>query len=290
MPVPPSAHPAEAPLPTLSKLGDPLIPADLDAAKVATEWLVSFAKFTEQGDINGILSLIVDSQFFSNALKPASTNNNTGTSLNHSDTDFAVYWRDILVLTWDFRTFEGTPKIKQFLVDRLDQCKTISNIQLQNGSQLVKPYPDLAWIQLSFSFETQSGLGTGIVRLVPVSLGPNSNGNAVWKAQSIFTNLDGLKGFPEKVGALRNDESNHGKWEAERAKEVRFEDQDPKVLVVGAGHSGLAVAARLKALDISALVVDKNDRIGDNWRTRYEALCLHDPVCEWDLTIRLINN
>ena len=109
-------------------------------------------------------------------------------------------------------------------------------IELSAASQLVKPYPDLAWIQLSFRFETQSGLGTGIVRLVPVSLGPNSNGNAVWKAQSIFTNLDGLKRFPEKVGALRNAEPNHGKWEAEREKELHFEGEDPKVLVVKAGH------------------------------------------------------
>jgi len=49
-------------------------------------------------------------------------------------------------------------------------------------------------------------------------------------------------------------------------------------LIVGGGHSGLGVAARLKALGIPALVIEKNGRIGDNWRTRYEALCLHDPV------------
>lgn len=264
-------HPTEVPLPTLSKLGNPSIPADLDAVKIATEWLSSFANFAEQGDINGILSLIPDSQFTSNDAHD-----------NHSDTDFAIYWRDMLALTWDFRTFEGTPKIKQFLVDRLSKPKTISNIQLQNGSQFIKPYPDLAWIQLSFSFETQFGLGSGIVRLIPISTGagPNSNDNAVvWKAHSIFTNLDDLKGFPEKIGALRNAQPNHGKWEAEREK-ARIVEKDPTVLIIGAGHSGLVVAARLKALDIPALVIEKNERVGDNWRTRYEALCLHDPVCE----------
>jgi hypothetical protein len=265
-------HYTEIPLPTLSKLGNPSIPADLDAVKVATEWLSSFANFAEQGDINGILSLIPDSQFSSNIFKESTSNDYLDT------TDFAVYWKDVLALTWDFRTFEGTPKIKQFLVDRLSKSKTISNIQLHNGSQLVKPYPDLVWIQLSFSFETQFGLGTGIVRLIPISTGgPNSNVD--WKAHSIFTNLDDLKGFPEKIGALRNAQPNHGKWEAEREK-ARFVDKDPAVLIIGGGHSGLGVAARLKALDIPALVVEKNGRIGDNWRTRYEALCLHDPVCE----------
>ena len=270
-------HPSEIPLPTLSKLGNPSIPTDLDAEKIATEWLSSFAIFAEQGDINGILSLIPDSHFSSNIFKESAS-----TDTHDDPSDFAVYWRDILALTWDFRTFEGTSKIKQFLVDRLSKPKTVSNITLRNASQVIKPYPDLAWIQLSFSFETQFGLGSGIVRLIPISTGgTNSNGNdVVWKAHSIFTNLDDLKGFPEKIGALRNAKPNHGKWEAEREKECSM-DKDPTVLIIGGGHSGLGVAARLKALDISALVIDKNERIGDNWRTRYEALCLHDPVCEY---------
>ena len=275
----PEIHYTEVPLPTLSKLGNPSIPADLDAVKIATEWLSSFANFAEQGDVNGILSLIPDSQLSSNMFKESTGSNDAHTST----TDFAVYWRDLLALTWDFRTFEGTPKIKQFLIDRLGKSKTISNIQLHNGSQLVKPYPDLAWIQLSFSFETQFGLGSGIVRLIPISTGgPNSNDNraVAWKAHSIFTNLDDLKGFPEKIGALRNAQPNHGKWEAEREK-AHFVDTDPTVLIIGGGHSGLAVAARLKALEIPALVIEKNGRIGDNWRSRYEALCLHDPVCEY---------
>lgn len=277
-------HPSEIPLPTLSKLGNPSIPTDLDAEKIATEWLSSFANFAEQGDIDGILSLIPDSRFSSNTSKDSASSNDA----HDHTTDFAVYWRDMLALTWDLRTFEGTPKIKQFLIDRLSKPKTISNIQLKNGSQLrvAKPYPDLAWIQLSFSFETQCGLGSGIVRLIPISSGgptasANPNDNAVvWKAHSIFTNLDDLKGFPEKIGALRNGEPNHGKWEAEREK-ARNMDKDPTVLIIGGGHSGLGVAARLKTLDIPALVVEKNERIGDNWRTRYEALCLHDPVCEY---------
>ena len=269
-------HHTEVSLPTLSKLGNPSIPADLDAVKIATEWLSSFANYAEQGDINGILSLIPDSQFSSNVFKKSASNDDTTT------TDFAVYWRDVLALTWDFRTFEGTLKIKQFLVDRLSQIKTISNIQLHKCSQLVKPYPDLVWIQLSFSFETQFGLGSGIVRLIPIiSTGDH---DVVWKAHSIFTNLDDLKGFPEKIGGLRNAQPNHGKWEAEREK-ARLMDKDPAVLIIGGGHSGLAVAARLKALDIPALVVEKNERIGDNWRTRYEALCLHDPVCEYRICI-----
>jgi hypothetical protein len=42
-------------------------------------------------------------------------------------------------------------------------------------------------------------------------------------------------------------------------------------------HSGLMTAARLKALGVSCLIVERNSRIGDNWRNRYDALSLHLP-------------
>lgn len=37
------------------------------------------------------------------------------------------------------------------------------------------------------------------------------------------------------------------------------------------------MAARFKALGVPALIVERNSRIGDNWRGRYEALSLHFP-------------
>lgn len=48
--------------------------------------------------------------------------------------------------------------------------------------------------------------------------------------------------------------------------------------VVGAGQAGLTAAVRLKMLGVNALIVDKNDRVGDNWRNRYHQLVLHDPI------------
>jgi putative flavoprotein involved in K+ transport len=48
--------------------------------------------------------------------------------------------------------------------------------------------------------------------------------------------------------------------------------------VVGAGQGGLTIAARLKQLGVDTLVVERNPRVGDNWRNRYRSLVLHDPV------------
>lgn len=47
---------------------------------------------------------------------------------------------------------------------------------------------------------------------------------------------------------------------------------------IGAGQGGLTVAARLKQLGVNTLIIDRNPRIGDNWRNRYHQLVLHDPV------------
>jgi putative flavoprotein involved in K+ transport len=47
---------------------------------------------------------------------------------------------------------------------------------------------------------------------------------------------------------------------------------------VGGGQAGLSIAARLAQLQVDALIVDRGERIGDNWRNRYHALTLHNQV------------
>ncbi|KAF9448561.1 FAD/NAD(P)-binding domain-containing protein [Macrolepiota fuliginosa MF-IS2] len=260
-------HPSEAPLPTLNKLGVSSIPENIDAPKIASEWFASFADRVASGDVDGIISLLIESSFDS--------------AFPETGNQPSVYWRDALSLTWDFRTFEGTARIRKFLADRLQDAK-VSNLQLKttNDGQglapfFAQPFPDLAWIMGMFTFETNVGLASGIFRLVPTL---DKQQELQWKAHCIFTNLEDLKGFPEKIGHLRNQESDHGKWESLREKEKSFENGDPTVLVVGGGQSGLEIAARLKLLGVQTLIIEKNERVGDNWRNRYDALCLHDPV------------
>ena len=50
------------------------------------------------------------------------------------------------------------------------------------------------------------------------------------------------------------------------------------MLVVGAGQQGLSIAARLKALNIDALVLERSARVGDSWRNRYHSLRLHNDT------------
>lgn len=90
------------------------------------------------------------------------------------------------------------------------------------------------------------------------------------------------KGFPEVAGSLqvRDFGTYHGNWTLERQKDVEFSAGDPEVLILGAGQGGLEAAARLKHLGVTNLVVERNVRVGNNWRKRYEFLTLHDHVCK----------
>ncbi|KAF7355516.1 hypothetical protein MSAN_01468600 [Mycena sanguinolenta] len=208
-------------LPTLDRLGVTVTDSDLDHKKIVAEWFSLFGSAVEKGNVDNITALFAD----------------------------GALWRDILSLTWDFRTFQGSA-IQQFLVDRLAEVQ-MSNLKLKDEYQrLLRPYPDIVWIEAMFTFETRIGLGSGVFRLIPQKEG-------AWKAHCMFTNLEDLKGFPEKLGPLRDHAPNHGKWDSDRQRSVAFEEKDPTVLIVGGGQSGLELASRLKCLDVSTLVVEK---------------------------------
>jgi putative flavoprotein involved in K+ transport len=114
------------------------------------------------------------------------------------------------------------------------------------------------------------------LRLVP-------EGDA-WKCWTLLTALDEIKGFEERVGERRPHGEAYSRdfrgpnWLDKRKAAAKYEGSDPAVLIVGGGHAGLSIAARLKALDVDALIVDRHARVGDNWRKRYHALTLHNQV------------
>ena len=53
--------------------------------------------------------------------------------------------------------------------------------------------------------------------------------------------------------------------------------QHERVVVIGAGPGGLAVAAARGERGVSALVVDRAPHVGASWRGHYERLHLHTP-------------
>src|SRR5215207_3699953 len=50
-----------------------------------------------------------------------------------------------------------------------------------------------------------------------------------------------------------------------------------RIVVCGAGTAGLAAAATLRQAGHDPLVVERSDRVGASWRSRYAALRLNTP-------------
>jgi len=246
----------EVKLPTLESLG--IKQPQIDAFKSSPEnvrstvndFLSSFSSAIQKKDVKGILGLI----------QPDG------------------WWRDFLALTWNIRTFHSHPTIEKFLQDGWVFDKGFGGLELDESTgktlQLAQPFPDVAWIQFFVKFKVKAGEGDGVIRLVP---NPTPNG-LVWKAHVIMTTLMSIAGHPEKLGGLRDPHSNQGMWKVDRERETDFLDREPSVMIIGGGQSGLDVAARLKVLGVDALIVERNKEIGQQWKDRYEALCLHDPV------------
>lgn len=120
------AAPSGRSLPTLNRL-NAQVPQNVDAIAVATSWLCIFGQLVEAGDATGAAALLVEDAF----------------------------WRDMLALTWEFRTFEGTEAITQFLKDQLP-VTSFSKLVIRPSLQ--QPYTDLAWVHAMFTLRPKLGL------------------------------------------------------------------------------------------------------------------------------------
>ncbi|HEV7866004.1 MAG TPA: NAD(P)/FAD-dependent oxidoreductase, partial [Acidimicrobiia bacterium] len=191
------------------------------------------------------------------------------------------WWRDLLAFTWDLRTFHGTGAITGALVGALEGSRP-TGFRLTEGKEPITVEVDenTRWVQGFFDFETTAARGAGFFRLMPTG----TDADGPWQAWTVLTTMDELKGFEEQLGARREKGVSHGEqrdrqsWLERREAEREFTDSEPQAIVVGAGQGGLTIAARLGQLGVDTLVVERNARVGDNWRQRYRSLVLHDPV------------
>jgi putative flavoprotein involved in K+ transport len=187
------------------------------------------------------------------------------------------WWRDLLAFTWDLRTFHGAQTIRAAFGETVGAVGP-RDFRLEPGREAVLTGSDVTRTVEAFCrFETRLARGRGFIRLVPAE-------NGGWKAWTLLTAMEELKGHEEQLAARRTKGVVHGEhkdrrnWLEQRLDETAFADAEPQVLVVGGGQAGLTIAARLKQLGVPTLIIEKHDRIGDNWRSRYHSLVLHDPV------------
>jgi len=188
------------------------------------------------------------------------------------------YWRDVLAFTWDIETVHGRDAIARALSAQAERIAA-SGFELASNRTAPRQVTRAGTraIEAIFRFETAQGRGSGVVRLVPDA------GEGV-KAWTLLTALDELKGHEETIGRARPTGQSYSRdfrgpnWLDLRKAAQAYADRDPDVLVVGGGQAGLSIAARLTQLQVDTLIVDREARVGDNWRNRYHALTLHNQV------------
>jgi putative flavoprotein involved in K+ transport len=182
--------------------------------------------------------------------------------------------RDLLALSWDFRNAVGREDVVALLTAAETEAPLHIGIRHDATNHLF-PDADDPSLTAFIEFTTRQGAGEGYVRLMH-----GDDGN--WRAVTLLLSLSAIDGFIEQVGDDRPMGRVHGPirnregWRD--SQDPEFERDDPAVVILGAGHNGLILAARLRALGISVLVLESNPRVGDNWRRRYASLALHTPL------------
>ena len=200
-----------------------------------------------------------------------------GGALSRGDVEAALacfqdgcYWRDLLTFTWNIRTMEGKAQIREMLEAQLEAT-------MPNGWRVAEgeaPAEEGGVVTAWIAFETALARGYGLVRL---------RDGLIW---TLLTSMTELKGFEEPLGHERPLGARHGagkhrpSWKEEREREAAElgHERQPYAVIVGGGQGGIALAARLRQLDVPTIVIERNERPGDSWRNRYKSLCLHDPV------------
>ena len=226
----------------------PVVPTG-DATSIAGQWLRDFTRAMDSVDLGAVELL-----FLSDG-----------------------WWRDLLSVTWDFRTLHGMEAIQEIAKCGTDAGLTKFALTKGKTPQVVSRDPSPESIEAFFDFETRVGQGRGVVRLT-------LDVDGMWKAWTLLTTLQDLHGHEQARRTHRpahvpeNGASPGDNWSDWRQRASEFTQSEPQVVVVGSGHGGLAVAANLSLFGIDTLIIEQNARIGDNWRMRYHSLVLHDPI------------
>ncbi|MFG1923024.1 flavin-containing monooxygenase [Cryptosporangium sp. NPDC048952] len=170
------------------------------------------------------------------------------------------FWRDLVAFSWNITTVENRDGVRDLVTATADTTNA-SNFRLSE-----EPEEADGVITAYFTFETAIGRGSGLLRLTDEG------------AFTLLTTLDELKGHEETrpKGVEHGARRDRVTWKERRTAEI--ENPDPYVVVIGGGQGGIALGARLRQLGVDHVVVDKHERPGDQWRSRYKSLCLHDPI------------
>lgn len=202
--------------------------------------------------------------------------------LGHEDLAENAIWRDTVALTGTLRTFFQPAQITKVWRNLTGIHKPADFQIVPQSSRVVRLGPETAWVEARFTFQVDGerpARCSGILGLVP-----GHGGSDDWKIWLLCTILEQPLGWPdvdhlEPVDKARSASSAHchnGISSGDPSNGSADTTKTVDCLVVGASMAGLTMAARLKALKLSYLAVEKHARLGDLWlHDRYESVKLH---------------
>ncbi|KAI0176008.1 monooxygenase [Hypoxylon sp. FL1284] len=185
------------------------------------------------------------------------------------------YWRDMLALTYHLRTFKSPSAISAALLETKSLRGLDGDISIQGTPAFIPATPALQFIDCRVTFRTSTPAATcnGRIILLPTkSEGTPSKNTLEWKIWVLTTWIDNLDVQGEDEALLKSP----------GRKLDGAEPIETDVLIVGGGNSGIILAARLKALGVDSLVLERNPETGDNWGLRYDCMTFHVPTSSTD--------
>jgi putative flavoprotein involved in K+ transport len=219
-------------------------PVRIDHGAIANVWFARFSEALSLGDYVSLGALFNDD----------------------------CYWRDLLTFGWKLQTLKGIPQITSWL-EKSFEIDPAVNLRLA-GDVSESGLGDIFGhtIESFFEFETSVARGRGYFRLI---VDPNTAAGA--RAVTVLTSMQELRAHPEPI--KQNRPRVISMVPGESSAPIEDPPTNLDVIIIGAGQSGLMLAARLQQAGVRVLIVDKSKHIGDVWRTRYRSLKLHNETC-----------
>ena len=202
------------------------------------------------------------------------------------------FWRDQVALTWNMCQFWGRDEVCAALLEAAFRTKPCHfRLDDKKAPPECVPFLGREVIEAYFAFDLPYGKGNGFLRLILDAKSPVGV-----RCYMLGTDILSLNGVVEELGNRVTRERldpifpihgyrpmRKGQHYAEFSREkMALADHDPDVLIIGGGHTGMCIGARLERLGQSYLMVDRGERAGDSWRLRYDSLALH--------TVGAVNN
>jgi putative flavoprotein involved in K+ transport len=206
------------------------------------------------------------------------TLNNTNTPLDLSPalTEDCV-WRDLMVFTPDFRCLTPRSAIEEQFSGPV-RAVNLVNLRLLPNMRPQQLSPTHIMIQGLLAFDTSVAHCIGVYTL-------QQGRDRLWKAWALVTAVDSLIGIPGRYRSWCQQDkmtmSAGPKSTSDVLNHQPNKSMDAKssytVVIIGAGQSGLGLAAQLENVGIDVFIIEKAERAGDSWASRYESLKLNTP-------------